>query len=265
MSWNAQSAIDIVVEGAGKRLAVECDGDRYHPIEKLAEDGERQAILERLGWKFVRIKGSVFFRNPQRAMQDVFSRLDELGIPPEGNSTEAPANDWTVVYELIASADENIQGKQASTTLSSHDSGDMDDSGGLNLVDLESSENTVARAPKSFIDGQFPGISRDLMRGQVEALLEKMGGAVFLADFMHHLAKARGFQRLGSAIRKSMHSEIGALALKGKVSIEDGRIRLSGATPTIEASIADPQTGRDADGIGADIPLLEGLQVASED
>jgi very-short-patch-repair endonuclease len=39
--------IDLVVEGAGKRLAVECDGDRWHPIEKLEEDMARQAILER--------------------------------------------------------------------------------------------------------------------------------------------------------------------------------------------------------------------------
>ena len=30
--------IDLVVEGDGKRLAIECDGDRYHPLEKLADD-----------------------------------------------------------------------------------------------------------------------------------------------------------------------------------------------------------------------------------
>jgi very-short-patch-repair endonuclease len=57
--------IDLVVEGGGKRLAVECDGDRWHPIEKIPEDMERQAILERLGWKFVRLRGSEFFRAPR--------------------------------------------------------------------------------------------------------------------------------------------------------------------------------------------------------
>src|SRR5467141_668196 len=36
--------IDLVVEGDGRRLAIECDGDRYHPLEKLqlleiAQDG----------------------------------------------------------------------------------------------------------------------------------------------------------------------------------------------------------------------------------
>ena len=33
--------IDLVVEGGGKRLAIECDGDRYHALEKLPEDMER--------------------------------------------------------------------------------------------------------------------------------------------------------------------------------------------------------------------------------
>lgn len=92
----------MVIEGDGKRLALECDGDRYHPIEKLAEDVERQAILERLGWQFVRIRGSAFYRNPERAMEPVFSRLKELGIPPVGIDGEAPSSDMTLVHELAA-------------------------------------------------------------------------------------------------------------------------------------------------------------------
>jgi very-short-patch-repair endonuclease len=77
--------IDFVVEGAGRRLAVECDGDRWHPIEKLEEDMARQAILERLGWRFVRIRGSQFFRDPEQAMAPVFARLNALEIPPESS------------------------------------------------------------------------------------------------------------------------------------------------------------------------------------
>lgn len=76
--------IDIVVEGNGKRLAVECDGDRFHPPEKWEEDMARQAILERLGWRFVRIRGSQFFRDPHFAMHSVYERLQEMGIEPSG-------------------------------------------------------------------------------------------------------------------------------------------------------------------------------------
>ncbi|MBP2113322.1 AAA domain-containing protein [Paenibacillus silagei] len=75
--------IDMVVEGGGRRLAVECDGDKWHPAEKLKEDMDRQSILERLGWSFVRIRGGEYFRNPEKALQPLFRRLEELDIPRE--------------------------------------------------------------------------------------------------------------------------------------------------------------------------------------
>ena len=74
--------IDMVIESDDKRLAVECDGDRYRTPESLGEDIARQAVLERLGWEFVRIRGSAFYRDPDAALRRVFDRLEELGIKP---------------------------------------------------------------------------------------------------------------------------------------------------------------------------------------
>jgi very-short-patch-repair endonuclease len=99
-AWIEPERIDMVVEGAGKRLAIECDGDRYHPMEKLEDDMARQAILERLGWRFVRIRGSAFYRNPELAMRPVFDRLGELEISQEVTAAEAPASDMTLIHEL---------------------------------------------------------------------------------------------------------------------------------------------------------------------
>jgi very-short-patch-repair endonuclease len=81
--------IDLVVEGDGKRLAIECDGDRYRPLEKLPEDMERQSVLERMGWIFAHIRSSEFLRNPTRAMKPVFEKLQMLEIPPTGDSANA--------------------------------------------------------------------------------------------------------------------------------------------------------------------------------
>jgi very-short-patch-repair endonuclease len=81
--------IDLVVEGDGKRLAIECDGDRYYPLEKLPEDMDRQSVLERMGWIFTRIRSSEFLRNPARAMKPVFEKLQMLEISPGNNSVEA--------------------------------------------------------------------------------------------------------------------------------------------------------------------------------
>jgi very-short-patch-repair endonuclease len=74
--------IDLVVIGKASRLAIECDGDQFHSVEKLQEDLERQAVLERLGWTFVRVRGSLFFRDEMRALEPVFRRLQKLNITP---------------------------------------------------------------------------------------------------------------------------------------------------------------------------------------
>ncbi len=73
--------IDIVVNGPDGRLAVECDGDSWHGEENWHKDRARQEVLERAGWKFERIRGSAFYRDPDAAMQPVWDHLDRLGIP----------------------------------------------------------------------------------------------------------------------------------------------------------------------------------------
>ncbi len=62
------------------RWPVECDGDRYHPHEKLAEDMERQAILERVGWRFIRIRGTELTRDPAATMSTVCEQLARLEL-----------------------------------------------------------------------------------------------------------------------------------------------------------------------------------------
>jgi very-short-patch-repair endonuclease len=97
--------IDLVVEGNGKRLAVECDGDRWHSgPEKIADDLARQAVLERIGWRFHRIRGSEYFRDPTRAIQRLVARLDELEIPPEPADTDRSASSKRIHEEIIRSA-----------------------------------------------------------------------------------------------------------------------------------------------------------------
>lgn len=75
--------IDIVVRGVGPtKLAIECDGARYHGSEELEYDMQRQADLERLGWRFERIRGTAFYKDGDAAMAPVFQRLSAMGIEP---------------------------------------------------------------------------------------------------------------------------------------------------------------------------------------
>ncbi|WUI02402.1 AAA domain-containing protein [Spirillospora sp. NBC_00431] len=74
--------IDLVVRGGGGKLAIECDGDKFHGPDQWEDDLRRQAVLERLGWRFWRVRGSVFYRDPEAAMSPLWPRLDSLGIKP---------------------------------------------------------------------------------------------------------------------------------------------------------------------------------------
>ena len=80
--------IDLVVEGLdGRRLAVECDGDRYHGPERWADDMRRQRILERVGWRFWRCWASSFTLDPDGCMADLLATLGRIGIEPTGSAT----------------------------------------------------------------------------------------------------------------------------------------------------------------------------------
>jgi very-short-patch-repair endonuclease len=76
--------IDFVLAAPdGRRLAIECDGDSYHGPEQWESDMRRQAVLERVGnCVFVRIRGSIFAREPEAAMRPVWQRIEELDVAP---------------------------------------------------------------------------------------------------------------------------------------------------------------------------------------
>ncbi|MBI2883456.1 MAG: hypothetical protein HYY11_06075 [Candidatus Methylomirabilis oxyfera] len=78
-----QYRIDMVVEGHNDaRLAVECDGDKYHGADKWADDMQRQRVLERAKWVFWRCFASAFIRRRKDVLDDLLKTLAEHGIEP---------------------------------------------------------------------------------------------------------------------------------------------------------------------------------------
>jgi len=98
--------IDLVVLGAKSRLAIECDGDRYLPLERIPEAMARQAVLERLGWKFERIRASEFLVDPERALAPVLRRLESLRIVAGRRVEEHAAPGRELVEEITRLAQE---------------------------------------------------------------------------------------------------------------------------------------------------------------
>ena len=91
----AGKRIDLVVEGLRSRLAVECDGDRWHGPERYESDMARQRMLERCGMRFQRVRGSSFYANRIASLQPIFEALGALGIEPMPVVCEPPFDaDW---------------------------------------------------------------------------------------------------------------------------------------------------------------------------
>lgn len=78
--------IDFVVSGReGRRLAVECDGDRFHGPGQWSDDMARQRVLERAGWTFWRCFASTWARQREECVADLVRTLDGLGIEAIGS------------------------------------------------------------------------------------------------------------------------------------------------------------------------------------
>ncbi len=78
----ARYRIDLVVEGLKGRLAVECDGDKWHGPDRYESDMARQRDLERCGWVFCRVRGSDFYRDMTAALAELWQTLERLKISP---------------------------------------------------------------------------------------------------------------------------------------------------------------------------------------
>jgi len=76
-------AIDVVVHGAGAaRVGILCDGDRALPDHDMQSLLEHQMILERLGWKLIRLRASEYFRDPKKELERLRRRLGARGVKP---------------------------------------------------------------------------------------------------------------------------------------------------------------------------------------
>jgi hypothetical protein len=85
-------AIDVVVHGAGNaRVGILCDGGRPLPDHDIHNVLEHQMILERLGWKLIRIRASEYFRDPKKELERLRRRLGARGVKPvEPGGVERP-------------------------------------------------------------------------------------------------------------------------------------------------------------------------------
>jgi hypothetical protein len=70
-------------------------------MENLQQELAHQATLERLGWKFQRVRGTLFFLDPDAALAPVYAALAQLGIVPEPERKQAPLVPSTALRDRV--------------------------------------------------------------------------------------------------------------------------------------------------------------------
>ena len=59
----------------GTKIAIECDGDKWHGPEKYQDDILRQKVLERCGWQFFRVRGYEYYTNREKALEQLWNMI----------------------------------------------------------------------------------------------------------------------------------------------------------------------------------------------
>lgn len=102
--------IDIVALCGTKKIAIECDGELYHSgYDKMLADMRRQADLERVGWQFIRIRGSEYFREPDKTIERVIAKLTAYSIEPEQEDSETKVRQTELEEAIKRRAEELVK------------------------------------------------------------------------------------------------------------------------------------------------------------
>ena len=75
--------IPVAAQSGNKRVIIACDGEHWvDSIKEAASLRYNQAVLERLGWTFLRVRGSQWYLHPEESLQKLEKQLQDCGIMP---------------------------------------------------------------------------------------------------------------------------------------------------------------------------------------
>jgi very-short-patch-repair endonuclease len=186
--------VDLVVEGERTRLAIECDGDRWHGPDEYDKDMFRQRQLERAGLVFWRIRGSEFYRNPSAALDPLWRKLSVMGIEPwDVTRIEPVGENSDLTPNPVPNYAPAIQPK---------------------LIDKPERENLFAHADAPTTN--IREVPREQVRGVLHACVPE-GISVPREELLREVARKLGYSKLGHNIRSTINRTIGAEVRAGRL------------------------------------------------
>lgn len=102
----------------GTKIAIECDGDKWHGAEKYHDDMMRQKVLERCGWQFFRIRGGEYYSNREKALEPLWTIFKEHELIKE------KSDELSIVNNSISQG--NIFDKKTSNVIVSESTNNLE-------------------------------------------------------------------------------------------------------------------------------------------
>ena len=89
-NWQTGSGqLGVVVAGKGRLVAIDCQGEHWYAgNEEIVEEQRQQAVLMRLGWTFLRVRGSEWYAAPDKVLARLQGYLQAMGIEPMSGEKE---------------------------------------------------------------------------------------------------------------------------------------------------------------------------------
>ncbi|WP_337781405.1 AAA domain-containing protein [Mycolicibacterium parafortuitum] len=235
--------IDMVVTGAKGRLAIECDGDFWHGPDAYEADLARQRELERCGWKFFRIRESVFYADMPGTLRRLWDTLDELGIHTADwvDPSATVESEGATLAQVAAVTDVDREDLGATST---EEADEFDRDGqDFDVVDegegeepaefVELAEPEPGRlAPYAAFDEQLPpiqGASLDTLVANVVRIV-KVEGPVMGHRVHDAYRNAYGGQRVGRELARTLNRAI-ELAVRRGLIVAENPLRVPGVKP----------------------------------
>jgi very-short-patch-repair endonuclease len=91
----------------GTKIAIECDGDKWHGADNYQDDMMRQKVLERCGWQFFRVRGGEYYSNREKALEPLWRIFKEHDLKKEKYSYPVNENNSTSKENYVIENVEN--------------------------------------------------------------------------------------------------------------------------------------------------------------
>jgi very-short-patch-repair endonuclease len=251
--------IDLVVVGARGKLAVECDGDRWHGPDRHEHDLARQRELQRCGWRFFRVPQSEFVIDSNAALAPLWELLDRYDIYPGGSSEPAagerkgagppatepsmkpePLLSYRASHQVAPRRDqlEDDQGTHPATTENAvslafsdavphhrQETGPSESHTPISVARMEEGRNVLNLAPYPVWDTRhvFPNTKNGTLAGRIEALrrIVEVEGPILGHRLYQLYVRSAGGQRVGKEIRRLLNSTSNTAVSKGILKAEN--------------------------------------------